>query len=52
MAKVGGFGKHDIPFQAKLRAYKYLMGQCDSYKLTEEEELAMKAKSHPSPIVD
>ena len=30
MAKVGGFGKHDIPFKDKNKVYEYYMGRIDS----------------------
>ena len=30
MAKVGGYGKHDLPFKDRIKVYDYYMGTIDS----------------------
>ena len=50
IAKVGGFGKHDISFKAKYQAYKYFSGQSDTYIYDEtaDEKKSRDAEHTPS----
>ena len=51
MAKVGGYGKHDISFKAKNQAYKYYAGLADTYKHDEEhkEKIKIYKDAEPTP---
>ena len=52
MAKVGGFGKHDITYKQKFQVYRYYAGQSETYKYDEIEEEEKSKDAKPSQQVE